>query len=131
MNIFELQCINFICIEINPNIYEGYGLFVFIVSVLGFSSCVLMVVLIFFFRHLKSIMAASPFFCYLQLLGLAMMYVGIILCIGKPTIVKCVLSQLFFAIGFSLTIGSMIAKNYRYAKKYFFFKKILTPPSLS
>ncbi|KAG2232035.1 hypothetical protein INT48_000590 [Thamnidium elegans] len=100
--------------EVNPNIYKGYGLFVLIMSVLGFASCVLMVVLIFLFRHLKPIMAASPFFCYLQLVGLAMMYVGIVLCLGKPTVVKCVLLQLFLTVGFSLTMGSIIAKNYSF-----------------
>ncbi|KAI9268604.1 7 transmembrane sweet-taste receptor of 3 GCPR-domain-containing protein [Helicostylum pulchrum] len=109
--------------EVNPNIYRGYGLFAFIISLLGFASCIIMVVLIFLFRHLKPIMAASPFFCYLQLIGLAMIYVGLILCIGKPTIVKCVLLQLFLAIGFSLTMGSMIAKNYRV---YRIFQNVFT-----
>lgn len=97
----------------NSNIYEGYGLFVFITCVIGFAFCVLMFVLVFCFRQLKPIMIASPFFCYLQITGLAMMYAGIVLCLGKPTRLKCILLQLFLSVGFSLTIGSMIAKNFR------------------
>ncbi|KAG2236589.1 hypothetical protein INT48_000143 [Thamnidium elegans] len=107
----------------NSNIYEGYGLFVFITCVIGFSCCVLMFVLVFCFRHLKPIMIASPFFCYLQITGLAMMYVGIVLCLGKPTRLKCILLQLFLSVGFSLTIGSMIAKNYRI---YRIFQNVFT-----
>lgn len=100
-------------IAINPNIYEGYGLFVMIVCAAGFLSCTLMFGLIFYFRHLKAIMASSPFFCYLQLIGLDLMYVGILLGMGEPTPAKCIALQLFMTVGFSLVIGSMIAKNYR------------------
>ncbi|KAG2229061.1 hypothetical protein INT48_005646 [Thamnidium elegans] len=99
--------------EVNLTIYKGYGLFVLCSGYEHFGICKLCAYGCAYISlsTLKTHYGASPFFCYLQLVDLAMMYVDIILCLGKHTVVKCVLLQSLLAVGFSLTMSWTIAKN--------------------
>jgi hypothetical protein len=44
-----------------------------------------------------------------------MAYVAMLLYLEKPNAAKCISKQLLMVTGFVLVIGSIIAKNYRYA----------------
>ncbi|KAI8971063.1 periplasmic binding protein-like I [Pilobolus umbonatus] len=97
----------------NPSISNPQGVLVMTICAISLSLCAMMGILIYFFRDLKPIMVASPIFCYFQLVGLSLTYVYILLFLEKPSVLKCITRQISLTIGFSLVIGSIIAKNYR------------------
>jgi hypothetical protein len=70
-------------------------------------------VLIICFRDLKMVLVSSPIFLCLQLLGIFAAYASVLLYINDVTVAKCIARQLTLVVGFTLVIGSIIAKNYR------------------
>ncbi|RCI03986.1 hypothetical protein CU098_002568, partial [Rhizopus stolonifer] len=103
---------------LNPSLYNAAGIIIMVVCILGTFVCIIMIVLILIFRHLKPIMISSPAFCYLQLLGLIMCYLSLLLAVGKPTIATCITRQFLLPMGFVFVVGSIIAKNFRIYKIY-------------
>ncbi|KAI9281054.1 periplasmic binding protein-like I [Sporodiniella umbellata] len=103
---------------LNPKFNKGTGIIITVICVLGISFCLLMMVLIFIYRDLKPIMISSPVFCYLQLVGITMMYATPLLYFDKPTVPQCISRQLVMSTGLVLVVGSIIAKNYRIYKIY-------------
>lgn len=98
----------------NPTLKQASGIVIIVVCVLGLLLSNIMVCLIFWFRDLKPILISSPLFCYIQLAGISMAYISMTLYVDKPNPAKCIARQILLYGGFSLVIGSIIAKNYRY-----------------
>ncbi|KAG0182904.1 Metabotropic GABA-B receptor subtype 3A [Apophysomyces sp. BC1034] len=108
---------------LNPSTISGGGILVLILSVIGLIMCLVMLILIVIFRQHKAIMAASPLFCCLQLLGLSLGYIVLILYLNKPSPATCVARHFIMTVGFVLVISSIIAKNYRI---YRIFQNVFT-----
>ncbi|KAI8394060.1 periplasmic binding protein-like I [Radiomyces spectabilis] len=108
---------------LNPRAKYAAGSVILAICIIGLVCCAIMAVLILLFRDHKYIMAASPVFCCLQLLGLALGYVAVGLYIDRPTAAKCIARQISMTLGFILVIGSIIAKNYRI---YRIFQNVFT-----
>ncbi|KAL0073463.1 periplasmic binding protein-like I [Phycomyces blakesleeanus] len=102
--------------SLNPSADKAIGIVILALTMFGIFCCVVMVILIGLFRNIKPIMAASPFFCYIQLLGLAMSYLSVTLYIDMPTPSKCISRKFIITIAFVLVMTSIIAKNYRIYK---------------
>lgn len=100
-------------IALNPTINQVTGILMAVICGLGLLCSQIMIVFIFWFRHLKPIMVSSPIFCYLQLIGISLTYIAVLLYLEKPTVAKCISRQIILVVGFALVIGSIIAKNYR------------------
>jgi hypothetical protein len=98
---------------INPTFTEIKGIIVVVISILGIVCCAVMMLLIYLFREHQPMMASSPFFCYLQLSGICMAYITTLLFVDKPNAAMCIAREFLITIGFSLVVGSIIAKNYR------------------
>ncbi|KAI9027622.1 periplasmic binding protein-like I [Phycomyces nitens] len=101
---------------LNPSADKAIGIVILALSMFGIFCCLVMGILIGLFRNIKPIMAASPFFCYLQLLGLGMSYIAVTLYIDMPTPSKCIARKFIITIAFVLVMTSIIAKNYRIYK---------------
>lgn len=97
----------------NPTVHQVTGILMVVICGLGLLCSKIMMVFIFWFRHLKPIMVSSPIFCYLQLIGISLTYISVLLYLEKPNVGKCIARQIILVIGFALVIGSIIAKNYR------------------
>ncbi|KAI8889827.1 periplasmic binding protein-like I [Backusella circina FSU 941] len=108
---------------INPTFDEIKGIVVVTISALGIVCCIVMMALIYLFRDHQPMMASSPFFCYLQLCGICMAYMTALLFVDKPNTAKCIIREFLITIGFSLVVGSIIAKNYRI---YRIFQNVFT-----
>ncbi|GAN01001.1 hypothetical protein MAM1_0004c00430 [Mucor ambiguus] len=108
---------------LNPTVHQVTGIVMVVICGLGLLCSQIMMVLIFWFRHLKPIMVSSPIFCYLQLMGISLTYISVLLYLEKPNVAKCIARQIILVIGFALVIGSIIAKNYRI---YRIFQNVFT-----
>lgn len=83
------------------------------VASFGIFLCVLFAVGVFALRKTNPIMMASPVFCYLILLGGAMLFVSVILRLPTQTDGLCISSVWMASLGFTVLWGHLIAKNYR------------------
>ncbi|KAF7731952.1 Metabotropic GABA-B receptor subtype 3A [Apophysomyces ossiformis] len=109
--------------ELNPSTKSAGGIIVLILSLIGLIMCLAMMILIIVFRRHKTVRAASPLFCCLQLLGLSLGYITLILYLNKPSFATCVARHFIMTAGFVLVISSIIAKNYRV---YRIFQNVFT-----
>ncbi|KAI9319938.1 periplasmic binding protein-like I [Dichotomocladium elegans] len=85
---------------LNPSLNSAFGLALLIICLLGLFCSLVMLVLILLFRRLKSIMISSPVFCCVQLVGIAMGYIGPLLYLDRPTPAKCIVRQFIITGGF-------------------------------
>ncbi|CAO3594586.1 unnamed protein product [Absidia cylindrospora] len=109
--------------SLNPKSSEVAGLAIYAIACTGMILCVLTMVLIICYRHLKMVLVSSPIFLCLQLTGIFAAYVSVILYVNDVTVAKCISRQLTLVIGFILVIASIIAKNYRI---YRIFQNVFT-----
>ncbi|ORY96447.1 periplasmic binding protein-like I [Syncephalastrum racemosum] len=108
---------------LNPTFTDSAGIVVLAISSLGFALCLILIGLIAWYRDLKPIMAASPSFCCVQLVGILLAYAGVIMYLDYPSPAKCIARKFAITTGFILVVGSLIAKNYRI---YRIFQNVFT-----
>lgn len=92
------------------------GIIIFTIATILLIATLLLSVLTWFKRRDPVFRKASPVFCQLILLGLALINVGLMVsCLG-PTGLTCTLTAWFVIIGVALIIGSLLAKTWRIFK---------------
>ncbi|CAO3599299.1 unnamed protein product [Absidia cylindrospora] len=100
-------------IALNPSTTSAIAYVIMIVAAIGSLFALSVLLLVIIYRKNEIFKAASPLFCVLELIGFIFTYVSVVMMIGIPSQVTCILMPLSFNLGFLLVISNMIAKNYR------------------
>ncbi|SAM05514.1 hypothetical protein [Absidia glauca] len=98
---------------LNPGITSAVSFVIMIVAAIGSLFAIAVFGVVVLYRKNDIFKAASPLFCCLELIGFIFTYISVVMMIGTPSQVTCILMPLSFNFGFLLVISNMIAKNYR------------------
>ena len=120
------------CIKIPPTYLrwdEALPLVCLILSLLGISTCVCVLVLYFKNWEVKLIKATSRELSLLALMGTVLTYVTVIFLVDRPNTVSCYFGRIGFNLSFAVAYAPLLAKTSRIYRIFAAAKRGLKSPS--
>lgn len=94
--------------------YNEAGAIVFMFfSCLGLLTCIACIIFVMKYREIPIVRATSPIFMFIVIGGCIFMFCSVFMFYGQPTTASCHLRLWLFFIGYTLSMSSLLVKNWR------------------